>query len=92
MVSRTAALSGPGSVMVHYRQEMLLQIPVAATNLLPAPLRTPTKLTAGAVKDIVTLAHEYEVLCLSIPSRSGRDSVPNSKRTTAPNSPRSSRR
>ena len=34
MVSRTAALPGPGSVMVHYRQEMLLQIPVAATNLL----------------------------------------------------------
>jgi hypothetical protein len=78
--------------MVHYRQEMLLQISVAATNLLPALVRTPTKLTAGAVKELVILAREYEVLWLSTPPLSGSDSVPNSKRTSAPNSPRSSRR
>jgi hypothetical protein len=92
MVSRTAALLGPGSVMVHYRHEMLLQIPVAATNLISATARTRTKLTAAAVKELVTLAHEYEVLCLLIPPLSGSDSLPNSKRTSAPNSPRSFRR
>jgi len=92
MVSRTAALPGPGSVMVHYRQEMLLQIPVAATNLIPVPVRTTTKLTAGAVKELVTLAREYEVLCPSIPPLSGSDSLPHSKCTSAPNSPRSFRR
>jgi hypothetical protein len=92
MVSRTAALPGPGSVLVHYRQEMLLQIPVAATNLIPTPARTRTKLTAVAVKELVALATEYEVLCLPIPPPSGSDSLPNSKRTSAPNSPRSSRR
>ena len=92
MVSRTAALPGPGSVMVHYRHEMLLQIPVAATNLIPVLVRTTTKLTAGAVKELVTLAREYEVLCLSPPPMSGGDSLPHSKRTSARNSSPSSRR
>jgi len=68
------------------------QIPVAATNLLPAPVRTNTKLTAVAVKELVTLAIEYEVLCLSIPPPSGTSSLPNSKPISALNSPRSSRR
>ena len=82
----------PWMVLVHYRHEMLLEILVAATNLIPAPARMSTKLTAGAVKELVTLAHEYEVLCPLIPPLSGGDSLPNSKRTSAPNSPRSSRR
>ena len=85
MVSRTAALPGPGSVLVNYWHEMLLQIPVAATNLIPSPARSCTKLTATAVKELVTLALEYEVLWLSIPPPSGGDSLPNSKHTSAPN-------
>ena len=66
-------------MLVNYRQEMLLQIPVAATNLIPSQTRARIKLTAAAVRDLVNLASHYEVLCLSTPPRSGVDSLPNSK-------------
>jgi hypothetical protein len=71
---------------------MLLRIPVAATSLLPSLIVARTKLTGQAVKELVTLATQYEVLWPSTPPPSGVDSPPNSKRKSAPTSPLLSRR
>jgi hypothetical protein len=92
VVSRTASPPGPGHVLVSYRQDMLLRIPVAATSLIPSLAMARTKLTAQAVRDLVTLATQYEVLCPSSPPTSGVGSPPNSKCKSAPNSQPSSRR
>jgi hypothetical protein len=92
LVSRTTSPVSLGYVLVSYRQEMLLRIPVAATSLIPSQARTPIKLTATAVRDLVALASQYEVLCPSNPPMSGGDSLPNSKRTSTRNSSLSSRR
>ena len=56
---------------------MALRVPVAATNLaLPRP--TPqTKLTLEAVTELLTLAEQCEVLCLSNQATSGNDCLPN---------------
>ena len=92
VVSRTSSLSGPGHVLVSYRQDMLLRLPVAATSLMPSLSVARTKLTGQAVKELVTLATQDEVLWPSNPPPSGIVSPPNSKRKSAPNSRPSSRR
>ena len=79
-------------MLVNYRQEMLLQIPVAATNLIPSQTRAQIKLTAAAVRELVTLSLHYEVLCLSTPPPSGVDSRPNSKNKSKASLRSSSRR
>jgi len=92
VVSRTSSPPGPGHVLVSYRQYMLLRIPVAATSLMPSLVVARTKLTVQTVRDLVTLATQYEVLCPPNPPTSGIISPPNSKRKSAPSSRLSSRR
>ena len=92
VVSRTSSLPGPGHVLVAYRQYMLLRIPVIATSLTPSLPVARTKLSAQAIKDLVTLATHYEVLCPPTPAPSGPTSLPNSKRKSAPNLLPSSKR
>jgi hypothetical protein len=92
VVSRTSSPPGPGHVLVAYRQYMLLRIPVVATSLSASLPVVRTKLTAPAIKDLVTLAAQCEVLCPPSPPTSGLASLPNSKRKSSKNSPRSSRR
>src|SRR4030095_10016220 len=86
VVSRTSSPLGPGHVLVAYRQDMLLRIPVTATSLILSLPVVRTKLTFQAVQDLVTLATQYEVLCPPSPPLSGVASPPNSKRRSAPNS------
>ncbi len=81
-----------GSVIVSYGEDMRLRIPVAATSLA-APGQTPkVKLTVAAVTELVTLANDYEVLCLSIPNASGGGCRRRSSRPLSKNSPPSSKR
>src|SRR5215475_4787864 len=92
VVSRTSSPPGPGHVLVAYRQYMVLRIPVTATSLFPSLPVAHTKLTFQAVQDLVTLATQCEVLCPLAPPPSGPASLPNSKRKSGKNLPRSSRR
>jgi hypothetical protein len=71
---------------------MLLRLPVAATSLMLSLPVARTKLTAQAVRELVTLAAQYEVLCPPNPPTSGPASLPNSKPKSKKNSPPSSRR
>jgi hypothetical protein len=58
---------------------MLLRIPLAATSLSPSLPVTRTKLTTQAIKELVTLATQCEVLCPSSPPSSGPASLSTSK-------------
>jgi hypothetical protein len=63
------------SVLVIYQDGMVLRIPMAATNLvLPRP-PSENKLTFAAITELVSLAEQWEVLCLSTPTKSGHDSA-----------------
>ena len=50
---------------------MVLRIPLASTTLAPSRPFAPTKLTSDAVKDLLVVAEECEVLCPIIPPPSG---------------------
>jgi hypothetical protein len=78
--------------LVAYREYMHLRIPAAATSLIPSLPVTRTKLTLTAIKDLVALATQCEVLCPPSPPISGLASRPNSKRRSSKNSLPSSRR
>ncbi len=85
VVSRTSSPLSPGYVLVAYRQYMLLRIPVRATSLSPSLPVHRTKLTLEAVRDLVTLATQCEVLCPPVPTMSGPASRPNSKHRSLKN-------
>lgn len=87
-----APLQGSGYVDVVYRQNMTLRLPLSATTLAPPRLVPQTKLTHAAVTEIITVAEDCEVLCLSSPTTSGSACPPSSNNTFATTSPRSSRR
>jgi len=74
------------SVLVIYQDGMVLRIPMAATNLVPPRPPSENKLTFAAITELVSLAEQWEVLCLSTPTKSGHDSTPVNK----PKSPKRS--
>jgi len=66
-------------VFVSYGEFMVLRIPIAATNLaLPRPA-SATKLTLAAITELISLAEQSEVLCLSKQATSGGGSQPSCK-------------
>jgi hypothetical protein len=74
-------------VFVSYGEFMVLRIPIAATNLaLPRPTTT-TKLTLEGITELVSLAEQWEVLCLSKQTRSGNDFPLSCKQKSAKKSP-----
>lgn len=83
-----------GYLFVTYRDDMVLRIPRAATNLAsPAlPPESPSKLTSQALTELISLAEQCEVLCPVTQPNSGSDSPPRCKPISAPTSRRSSRR
>ncbi|MBU0703209.1 MAG: Y4bD/Y4pK family protein [Chloroflexi bacterium] len=72
-----------GHVIVAYREYMGLRIPYLSTNLAPSRPAGQTKLTGESLTDLISLAEQCEVLCLSNPQQSGRDCHPDSKPKSA---------
>jgi hypothetical protein len=71
---------GQSHVLVVYKRKgVYLRLPIAATDLAPAPRRAPpaSKLNAQAVTELITLAEQYCLLCPSPPQLSGGTSAPN---------------
>lgn len=64
------------SVLIIYQGSMVLRIPIAATNLAPPRPPFENKLTLAAITELVSLAEQWEVICLSNPTKSGHDSTP----------------
>jgi hypothetical protein len=95
---RFAALSishpvnGAGHVVVAYRRSMTLRIPRTATNLTLSRPTAATKLTAGAVADLVALAEDCEALCPLLHATSGDAAPQRSNNRSATTSRQSSRR
>ena len=77
-------------VLVVYREQMLLRIPLSATTLRPAQRRVSTKLTLAAVQELLSVAEE--VVCPLSPETSGKTYPPNAKSKSRRNSPPLSRR
>ena len=63
------------SILVIYQDSMVLRIPMAVTNLVPPRPASENKLTLAAITELVSLAEQWEVLCLSNPTKSGHDST-----------------
>jgi hypothetical protein len=85
-------LHGSGHVDVAYRQDMILRIPLNASNLAPPRPSPQTKLTHAAVTELIAVAEDCEVLCPPRPATSGSACPPLSNTKSAATSPRSSRR
>jgi hypothetical protein len=92
VVSLSNPPNGAGHVVVAYRGYMRLRIPVAATKLFPPQRYLSTKLTLESVTELVALAKQCEVLCLSNPMKSGAASRRPSNKQSSKNSKQSSRR
>jgi len=60
-------------VFVSYGEFMVLRIPIAATNLAVSRPTSATKLTLEAITELISLAEQWEVLCLSKQVTSGSD-------------------
>ena len=58
LISVSAPLQGPGSAFVSYREYMVLRLPVASTTLALSGPVISTKLTADALKELLTIAEE----------------------------------
>jgi hypothetical protein len=70
-------------VLVTYREYMALRIPLGATNLLASQPQSQTKLTRQALTELIALAQECEVLCLTSPQKSGADCRQNTDNKSA---------
>jgi hypothetical protein len=90
LIAIFAPLQTPGHVLVAYRQQMVLSIPLLATNLsLPRP-GLATKLTSQALTELMSLAEECEVLsCPTDPKTSGGTGLHRSKAKSSRTSSRS---
>jgi len=77
---------------VGYRDAMVLCVPLASTTLAPSRPSSPTKLTYDAVKELLVVAEECEVVCPIIPASSGSTCPPNSNNESKTTSRRSFRR
>jgi hypothetical protein len=81
---------GTRHVLVSYRENMNLRIPIDATNLVSYQLAVPSKLTLSALQELISLAEQYEVLlCPSNPTTSGDNCPKNTKPKFSPNLPSS---
>jgi hypothetical protein len=92
VLSISHPLNGAGHVVVAYRQSMTLRIPHNATTLALSRPSSATKLTAGAVADLVALAEDCEALCPLLRATSGAAGPQRSNNRSATTSRRSSRR
>jgi len=68
---------GQSYVLVVYREGVYLRLPLASTDLTDCERPVPSKLTAQAVAELVSLADHYRLLCPSHPKPSGSTSAPN---------------
>jgi hypothetical protein len=73
---------GSKCVYISY-QDMVLRLPIAATNLVPARPTLSSKLTLEAIEDLISLAEQWEVPCPSNPTPSG-DSYPQVDKSKLP--------
>ncbi len=62
LISVSSPLHGPGHALVSYREYMTLRLPVTSTTLGVSRPVISTKLTYAAVKELVTIAGDCEVL------------------------------
>src|SRR2546423_13869499 len=62
LISVSSPLHGPGHVLVSYRGYMTLRLPVTSTTLASSRPVLSIKLTHAAVKELVTIAEDCEVL------------------------------
>jgi hypothetical protein len=88
-ISQSFPPQGEGHVLVKYRQQLTLRIPTWATNLAPMRPTPQTKLTLSAVAEFIELAAEHEVLCPTIPQKSGTPYPGKSKSKSSTKSRRS---
>ena len=62
-----------GHVYVIYRDGVTLRIPFAATDLFAESFSLPSsKLTASSIKEFISLAKEFPLLCQSNPKEFGK--------------------
>jgi hypothetical protein len=84
LVSIHSTLHSTGYVLARYRQDILLRIPLPATDLSPPHLRTDLKLTSHALAELIRLAEQWEVLaCQTDRKTSGAHSPRNSRRKSS---------
>jgi hypothetical protein len=86
LISISSSPHHPGYAYVGYRDALVLRLPLASTTLAPSRPSFPTKLTYDAVKELLAVAEECEVLCPIIPPPSGSACPPtynNGSRTTS---------
>jgi hypothetical protein len=77
---------GTRHVLVSYRENMNLRIPIEATNLVSFQLAIPSKLTRSALQELLSLAEQYEVLlCPANPTTSGDNCPQHAKPKFSPN-------
>ena len=74
ILSLTDQRFSSGQAYVAYHKNMRLKIPLSATNLNEIPLTSPAvKLEYSAVKELISLAQEYNILCPTVPKPSIQD-------------------
>jgi hypothetical protein len=61
LLSMFAPRHSPGRVLVAYRDQLVLSIPLLATSIAPPRPTHPTKLTSQAVTELISLAEQYGV-------------------------------
>jgi hypothetical protein len=76
VVYRSSVRHNRGYFCVVYDGDMRLSIPIQATALGLPRQNLGTKLTLESVTELVTLVEHSEVLCQSLPVRSGSASAP----------------
>ena len=69
VISVSSPLHGPGNVLVSYREHMVLRLPVTSTTLASSRPVISTKLTPDAIKELMTIAEDCEVLNALSPKR-----------------------
>jgi hypothetical protein len=82
----------PKQVLVAYRGDMTLRIPLTATNLGLAQPTLRTKLSHDAIIDLLTLAEQCEVPCLPTREPSGTACPQTCDKLSTPTSQSSSAR
>jgi hypothetical protein len=93
LISVFAPLHSPGHVLVAYRQQMVLSIPLMATSLSAPRPALGTKLTWHALTELLSLAEQCEVLsCHPEPKTSGGTGPRKLRTKSSRTSQRSSRR
>ena len=92
IISLSYSGQGLGNAIVKYQGQMRLRIPLSATQLTPKRRYLGTKITRDSVSELVNLASQCEVLCLSHQDKSGNVCPQNDKTKLSMNSSPSSRR